>query len=104
MTSGQFLLDSESKLQEAVQKFLSQAAADKKAEDETQPMDPSASDSSGGADSSMKMDMDMKNMDMDHSGHDMGGSTEMDMDMKPGMKPTGGDDPHAGHTMPAMKE
>ncbi len=104
VTSGQFLLDSESKLQEAVQKFLSQAAADKKAEDETQPMDPSASDSSGGADSSMKMDMDMKNMDMDHSGHDMGGSTEMDMDMKPGMKPTGGDDPHAGHTMPAMKE
>ena len=57
VVSGQFLIDSESRLKEAIQKMLSPESE----ESGTAPEDHSGHDMGGGA--------------MDHSGHDMGGGT-----------------------------
>ncbi len=97
VTSGQFLLDSESKLQEAVQKFLRSGKSSETDGEKTAPMDGMDETEMGGPSPDMKMDMNMK---MDHSGHDMGDMTNMkSMDME-----SRGESPHAGHSMPAMDE
>jgi Cu(I)/Ag(I) efflux system membrane fusion protein/cobalt-zinc-cadmium efflux system membrane fusion protein len=77
VTSGQFLIDSESRLQEAVQKLTSEAPAAEPEQGEHEGHDAPAAMETPEADP--------------HAGHDM-----------PAMEHDAEDDPHAGHDMPAM--
>ncbi len=87
VTSGQFLIDSESKLREAVQKMLAaQPAAEDEHEGHTMPTpDP-------GAPSDPHAGHDMPGASDPHAGHTM---PEPSHPM-----PSPSDDPHAGHAMP----
>ncbi len=89
VTSAQFLLDSESKLQESIAKMLASRKGDNESptgDDPTEPSYPETGDkdtkkmnpTGKSSESKMKMDMDM-NMDMD-----MGTDKDMKMDMKGG--------------------
>lgn len=77
VTSGQFLLDSESKLKEAVQKMLEPAQSAS-----MESMDMNGGDSSLTGDSGMQMDdSTVDHSQMDHSsGQPMSGSTDTEMD------------------------
>ena len=98
VTSGQFLLDSESKLQEAVQKFLRSGGSKESDDGEMAPMD--GMDGMDGAKKSRSepgMEMDMG---MDLSEHDMDGMADMkSMNME-----SDAGSPQAGHSMPATDE
>lgn len=73
VTSGQFLIDSESKLQEAVQKMLSAAPAEDGAE---QPTDPHAGHDTSGRDAPAEDDAAVRAGADPHAGHDMGAMDE----------------------------